>query len=115
MPAPSTSPITKTVSIGRVIAGRSGVSARPLTPATVEVALMDAAYPGTPLAMTQPISGRPTSLWMDTAPHTTYAQLERTLDVDVCIVGGGVLGLLCADLLRRSGARVAVLEAGRIA
>ena len=65
--------------------------------------------------MTQPISGRPTSLWMDTAPHTTYPQLDRNLDVDVCVVGGGILGLLCADLLQRAGARVAVLEGARIA
>jgi glycine/D-amino acid oxidase-like deaminating enzyme/nitrite reductase/ring-hydroxylating ferredoxin subunit len=52
---------------------------------------------------------------MDTAPHTTYAPLGASLAVDVCVVGGGVLGLLTADLLTRAGRTVAVLEADRIA
>ena len=62
--------------------------------------------------MARSLSGRPTSVWMDTAPHTTYPPLETPLAVDVCVVGGGVLGLLCADLLKRGGRTVAVLEAG---
>jgi len=65
--------------------------------------------------MPRTLSGRPTSVWMDTAPHTTYPPLETPLSVDVCVVGAGVLGLLCADLLKRDGRTVAVLEAGRVA
>jgi glycine/D-amino acid oxidase-like deaminating enzyme/nitrite reductase/ring-hydroxylating ferredoxin subunit len=65
--------------------------------------------------MRHTLSGRPTSVWMDTAPHTTYAPLETAVTVDVCVVGGGVLGLLTADLLKRAGRTVAVLEAGRVA
>lgn len=40
------------------------------------------------------LNGRPTSVWMDTAPHTTYPPLGASLAVDVCVVGGGILGLL---------------------
>ena len=37
--------------------------------------------------------GRRTSLWMDTAPHTTYpAARPQSSIVDVCVVGGGILG-----------------------
>jgi glycine/D-amino acid oxidase-like deaminating enzyme/nitrite reductase/ring-hydroxylating ferredoxin subunit len=61
------------------------------------------------------LSGRPTSVWMDTAPRTTYPPLGGSLEVDVCVVGGGILGLLCADLLKRDGQTVAVLEADRVA
>ena len=61
------------------------------------------------------LSGRATSVWMDTAPHTTYPPLEAALSVDACVVGGGILGLLTADLLKRAGMSVAVLEADRVA
>jgi glycine/D-amino acid oxidase-like deaminating enzyme/nitrite reductase/ring-hydroxylating ferredoxin subunit len=65
--------------------------------------------------MPQTLSGRPTSVWMDTAPHTTYPPLGESLAVDVCVVGGGILGLLCAELLKHAGKTVAVLEADRVA
>jgi glycine/D-amino acid oxidase-like deaminating enzyme len=65
--------------------------------------------------MPQTLSGRPTSVWMDTAPHTTYAQLEESLTVDVCVAGGGIVGLMTAERLKRSGRSVAVLEADRVA
>ena len=65
--------------------------------------------------MTHSPSGRPTSVWMDTAPHTTYPALAESLRVDVCVVGGGMLGLMTADLLKRAGRTVAVLEADRVA
>jgi hypothetical protein len=46
MPAPSTSPITNTVSMGRVIAGRSGEATRPVSAAFLVAVLMPAPYPG---------------------------------------------------------------------
>jgi glycine/D-amino acid oxidase-like deaminating enzyme/nitrite reductase/ring-hydroxylating ferredoxin subunit len=61
------------------------------------------------------LSGRPTSVWMDTAPHTTYPPLGASLEVDACVVGGGILGLLTADLLKQAGRTVALLEADRVA
>ena len=65
--------------------------------------------------MPQTLSGRPTSVWMDTAPHTTYPPLGESTSVDACVVGGGILGLLCAALLKRAGRTVALLEADRVA
>jgi glycine/D-amino acid oxidase-like deaminating enzyme/nitrite reductase/ring-hydroxylating ferredoxin subunit len=54
------------------------------------------------------------SLWLDSAPSSGYPTLEGEADVDVAIIGGGVAGLTTALLLKRGGARVAVLEAARI-
>ena len=54
------------------------------------------------------------SLWIDTAPASSYPALAGETGVDVAVVGGGVAGLTVALLLKRSGARVAVVEADRI-
>src|ERR1700674_2860896 len=63
----------------------------------------------------------------DPGPHepTWYAatmvaappreQLANDLDVDVCVVGGGLAGLTTAREIARRGWSVAVVEAGRIA
>ena len=55
------------------------------------------------------------SVWNATAPSTSYAPLDRDLDLDVAVVGGGVAGLTTAWMLARAGLNVAVLEADRIA
>ena len=114
MPAPRTSPITKTVSIRREIAGRSGeVRSLPADAVAVDGAavVMQSRYPGRPGDMPH----KPTSVWVDTTPHTTYPAPGATLEVDVCVAGGGILGLLTAAQLKRAGRTVAVLEADRVA
>src|SRR4051794_3533193 len=54
------------------------------------------------------------SLWLETAPPTNYPQLTKPIDVDVAVIGGGIAGLTVALLLKREGARVAVLEAAGV-
>ena len=54
------------------------------------------------------------AVWLATADHPTYPGLTADLDVDVAVVGGGITGLTSALLLQRDGARVAVIEAGRV-
>nr|WP_298117621.1 FAD-binding oxidoreductase [uncultured Pseudomonas sp.] len=58
---------------------------------------------------------RSESYWLDTAPVFTGAQTGALPgQVDVAIVGGGFTGLSAARALALKGARVAVLEAGRV-
>ncbi|WP_181186087.1 FAD-dependent oxidoreductase [Alkalicoccus urumqiensis] len=44
----------------------------------------------------------------------TFPALSHTLDTEVCIVGGGFIGIVTAYLLARRGYRPVVVEAGRI-
>ncbi len=54
------------------------------------------------------------SLWLEGAPPAEYPPLTADREVDVAIVGGGITGLTTALLLKRQGARVAVVEAARV-
>ncbi|MFF3754652.1 FAD-dependent oxidoreductase [Streptomyces sp. NPDC002018] len=67
--------------------------------------------------MTHPtqLPGYDESFWMDTSDSTSYPSLDEDIEVDVAVVGGGIAGLSTARELARTGRRVAVLEADRIA
>ncbi|HWT24076.1 MAG TPA: FAD-dependent oxidoreductase, partial [Solirubrobacteraceae bacterium] len=54
------------------------------------------------------------SLWLDTAPPVDLPALVGDLQVDVAVLGGGIAGLTTALLLKRQGARVAVVEAAGV-
>lgn len=54
------------------------------------------------------------SLWLQTAPPVGYPDGAGDVEVDVAVLGGGIAGLTTALLLKRSGARVAVVEADRV-
>jgi len=60
------------------------------------------------------LPGRPASFWVETSPPTGYPPLDEDLTVDVAVLGGGIAGMTAALLLARSGASVAVLDAGRV-
>ncbi|HVE90799.1 MAG TPA: FAD-dependent oxidoreductase [Actinomycetota bacterium] len=55
------------------------------------------------------------SLWVGTAPSSDYGAQAESLSVDIAVLGGGIAGLTTALMLKRQGATVAVIEAGRIA
>jgi glycine/D-amino acid oxidase-like deaminating enzyme/nitrite reductase/ring-hydroxylating ferredoxin subunit len=54
------------------------------------------------------------SLWIATTPATDHPALGGDLDADVAVVGGGIVGIVTAVLLRRAGRSVVMLERARI-
>jgi glycine/D-amino acid oxidase-like deaminating enzyme/nitrite reductase/ring-hydroxylating ferredoxin subunit len=54
------------------------------------------------------------SLWIATTPETSHPALTGDLDADVAVVGGGIVGIVTAVLLRRAGRSVVLLERDRI-
>ena len=72
--------------------------------------------PSSPLGTGAAEPGRNPSFWTTTAPATTrFPVLDHDLEVDVCVVGGGITGLTTALLLHDAGARVALLEGREVA
>jgi glycine/D-amino acid oxidase-like deaminating enzyme/nitrite reductase/ring-hydroxylating ferredoxin subunit len=55
------------------------------------------------------------SYWLDSTPATDYPELSNEHSADVAVIGGGIVGLTTALLLKRAGRSVAVIEARRIA
>jgi Rieske Fe-S protein len=65
--------------------------------------------------MTDPTSGKQLSFWIETTPRTNFPTLQSNTAVDVAVLGGGIVGLTAAVLLKRLGKTVAVIEARRVA
>lgn len=56
----------------------------------------------------------PESFWMASTPDTNYPALDQDIRADVAIVGGGLVGITTAFLLKKEGLKIAVIEADRI-
>jgi glycine/D-amino acid oxidase-like deaminating enzyme/nitrite reductase/ring-hydroxylating ferredoxin subunit len=54
------------------------------------------------------------SYWNATASPLTFPKLSEALDVDVAIVGGGIVGITTARMLKDKGLTVAVVEARKV-
>jgi FAD dependent oxidoreductase./Rieske [2Fe-2S] domain. len=52
--------------------------------------------------------------WIASTEETNYPQLNEDIEVDVAIIGGGIVGISSAYLLNQEGLKVAIIEAGRI-
>jgi glycine/D-amino acid oxidase-like deaminating enzyme len=51
------------------------------------------------------------SVWRGTVDKRNFPALDRTIDTDVAVIGGGLTGIVTAYLLRTSGKKVTVIEA----
>lgn len=56
----------------------------------------------------------PQSFWIASTPSTDYSSLNEDIRVDVAVVGGGIVGITSAYLLKKEGLKVALIEADRI-
>lgn len=56
-----------------------------------------------------------TPYWIDSAALPRFPKVERDLEVEVVIIGGGITGLTAAYLLKQAGKTVALLERDRCA
>jgi glycine/D-amino acid oxidase-like deaminating enzyme/nitrite reductase/ring-hydroxylating ferredoxin subunit len=59
-------------------------------------------------------SGETRSLWMETAEARTFPTLAADASADVCVVGGGIAGVMAAYVLAKAGRSVILLDAGVI-
>ena len=55
------------------------------------------------------------SYWIESAPLPRFPTLDRNLEVDVVVIGGGIMGITTAYLLKRAGRSVALLERDQLA
>ena len=55
------------------------------------------------------------SYWLQTAEKQEHEKLEKDLETDVLIIGGGISGVSCAYCLARKGVKPVLIEAGEIA
>jgi len=56
----------------------------------------------------------PQPYWMASTKSTDYSALDKNIKVDAVIVGGGIVGITTAYLLKQENLKVAVIEADRI-
>ncbi len=54
------------------------------------------------------------SLWLSTAEVPSFPRLTQELQTDVAIIGGGIVGVLCAHFLSQEGRSVALIESQQV-
>ena len=54
------------------------------------------------------------SIWNAHSETTPFKKLDHNIEVDVAIIGGGITGITTAQLLKKSGLKIAVLEAKEV-
>lgn len=58
--------------------------------------------------------GASRSLWHETVPRKAYEKLDQDIEVDICVIGGGIGGLTTAYLLSLEDKKVCLIEAAEI-
>ena len=55
------------------------------------------------------------SFWIETSEAPRFPEPAEDLEVDVAIIGGGIVGIMSAVFLKEAGKKVAIVEAARLA
>jgi glycine/D-amino acid oxidase-like deaminating enzyme/nitrite reductase/ring-hydroxylating ferredoxin subunit len=61
------------------------------------------------------LTGKQISYWVDSTSASSFPTLSHDHVIDVAIVGGGIAGLTAAQLLKKAGKTVAVIDSKKIA
>ncbi|MCT2536892.1 FAD-dependent oxidoreductase [Aquibacillus koreensis] len=56
----------------------------------------------------------PEPYWRESVKFPTFPKLDKSIHIDIGIVGGGIAGITTAYLLTKQGYKVALLEAGKL-
>src|SRR5205085_2549954 len=62
----------------------------------------------------KPESGKSLSVWAATAEVPKFTALDKDIETEVCVVGGGITGITTAYLLAEEGKKVVLLEDGNL-
>ena len=54
------------------------------------------------------------SIWIDTVDLTPFPKLDKDIETDVLIIGGGITGILCSYELKNRNISSVILEKNRI-
>ena len=54
------------------------------------------------------------SFWIENFKSQSYDSLDKDLNVDVCIIGGGITGISCGYYLAKNNLKVCILEKDNI-
>jgi glycine/D-amino acid oxidase-like deaminating enzyme/nitrite reductase/ring-hydroxylating ferredoxin subunit len=60
------------------------------------------------------LPGRAESYWIASTPDAIFPPLSGAVDVDVAVIGGGIVGITTAYFLKQAGLKVGIIEANRI-
>ncbi|MDP2210574.1 MAG: FAD-dependent oxidoreductase [Candidatus Aquicultor sp.] len=60
------------------------------------------------------VPGGTHSYWIDTTPDTDFPPLQEGIEVDTVIIGGGIVGITAATLLKEAGQTVAIVDMNKI-
>ena len=54
------------------------------------------------------------SFWINNFKNKTYPTLDENLNIDVCIIGGGITGISCGYYLTKNNLKVCILEKDKL-
>lgn len=54
------------------------------------------------------------SVWQDTVEFPEFGRLDNDIQTDVLVIGGGIVGILCAHMLNEAGVKCVLTEASRV-